>query len=327
MENETFTCSKCGSCCAQRLVLLNTADIYRIADHFGLPVDKFMEKYGVIRTITAENKSPRLYLKIIEDKCHFYSDGPGCTIHEVKPLICRLFPGLKPRQTAGDIKSYINKHKIDSRIGSCGIFSLPDSLTIDVDKEALITTAIYDSIEKIYFRDMNRQDLEFVHGLLRMAERDDLRGVVEEYIFNSSRENGLAFEQVMFEIQALCQVHDWSRTPVRIEHEGISIGDGIILVHVSTEDAEKIFSMSSKGEIQVVFSQANASVADEECIFLSVAIKTSGDEGLMLAFPMLKSDLRELSFDGTARLGFFPIDNSMEQICAVNIRIDTTILD
>lgn len=327
MENEVnFECSMCGRCCSQRLVLLNTADIFRLAAHFNLSIPGFMEKYGVVFATTAANKNPRLYLRIIGEKCPFYSEGRGCTVHAIKPLICKLFPGVKPVQTARDVKDFINEHAISEGIKSCKIFMIPDDTLIAVDREAMVKSAIYDSIETIYYRNLERNDMEFALRLLRIADREDLRNVVYDYLFNGNRDSGLVFEQTMFEIQALCQVNDWKKLPYLVAHDGVTAEAGTIYVHVSPEDARNILSMSTSDEIETIFCQVNPSIADNRCAFISVAIKTTKEKGLMLAFPILKEDLYKAAPDGKVMLAFFPSDGSMEQVGAVSLRIDHTSL-
>jgi Fe-S-cluster containining protein len=141
-----FDCAMCGRCCSQRLILLNTEDVFRLADHFKMTVPVFMEKYGVVFATTEASKKPRLYLKVAGEKCPFFADNK-CSIHPVKPLICRLFPGISPRQTAGDLKAFVNKHALSDDIKACKIFSMPDDQRVAYDRDAMITSAIYDSVE------------------------------------------------------------------------------------------------------------------------------------------------------------------------------------
>lgn len=320
-----FECSMCGRCCEQRLVLLNTADIHRIAGHFGMSEKEFMEKYDVVFATTGANTNPRLYLRITGNRCPFYLEGKGCSIHEIKPLICRLFPGLKYGQTARDIKDFVKKHALSNGIRSCKIFDMPDDIVIGFDHEALITTIIYDSIETIYYRNTERNDMDFALRLLKIADRKDLRDIVSDYLYNENKESGLVFEQTMFEIQAMCQVFDWKKTPVQVAHQGVAAAPGIIYAYVNRKDAMNIMSMNVRGDIEAVFSQANPSVADPSCMFISVAIKTKKDTGFMLALPILKKDMRKASMDGKVKLGFYASDGSMDNLAVINIYVDPTV--
>lgn len=319
-EEVTFACARCGRCCNQRLVLLNTEDVFRMAENLSLTVPLFMEKYNVVFATAGENRTPRLYLQITGDKCPFFADG--CSIHAFKPLMCRLFPALKPGQTAGEIKAFINKHAISEGVKSCRIFSLPDDMVMAVDREALITSVIFDSAETIYYANLQRTDMKFIYNLLRAVNRQQLRTIVADYLFNHSAESGLIFEQAMFEIQALCQVVDWKKSPYIVVNDGATFEPGRILVYVSPQDARDILEASAGGQIEAVFSQANPSVADPSFAFVSVAIRTQGARGMMLAFMGKKDDLQSVSSDGRAMLGFYASDGSMDRIAAVNIFID-----
>jgi Fe-S-cluster containining protein len=323
-EETTFECARCGRCCTQRLILLNTEDIFRMAGHFNMPVQEFMGKYGVVFAKVGDNRSPRLYLQIKGDICPFFSDG--CSIHAVKPLMCRLFPVLKPGQPAGEIKALINRHAISEGVKSCKVFSLPDDTTMAVDREAMVTSVISDSVETIYYSNLQRTDMKFINSLLKAVNRDQLRSIVSDYLFNGSKESGLIFEHAMFEVQALCQVIDWKKSPYIVVNDGATFEPGRIMVFVSPQDARDIYEASTGGQIEAVFSQANPSIADSSCAFVSVAIRLKGDRGMMLAFMGRKEDLREVTEDGRAMLGFCPSDGSMEHVGAMNVFIDPAVI-
>ena len=320
-EEKTFECARCGRCCNQRLILLNTEDVFRMAEHLKTSVPYFMEKYGVVFAKVGENKTPRLYLQVRGEKCPFFS-GEGCSIHAVKPLMCRMFPVLKPGQTAGEIKRFIDEHAASEGVKSCRVFRLPDATPLAVDREAMITSVIYDSAETIYYANLQRTDMKFIYGLLRSVNRPQLRTIVADYLFNGSRESGLIFEQAMFEIQALCQVMDWKKAPYMVVNDGANFEPGRVLVYVSPQDARDIYEASTGGQIEAVFSQANPSVADPSFAFVSVAMRTDGARGMMLAFMGKKDDLRGVSASGEAVIGFCPSDGSMDRIAALNVFID-----
>ncbi len=323
-DEVTFDCARCGRCCTQRLILLNTEDVFRMAENLKLPVPQLMDKYGVVFAKAGGNKSPRLYLQIKGDVCPFFSDG--CTIHTFKPLMCRLFPVLKPGQTAGEIKALINKHAVSEGVKSCKIFSVPDDTTMAVDREAMITSVIFDSVETIYYSNLQRTDMKFIYSLLRAVNKDQLRAIVSDYLFNGSVESGLIFEQAMFEIQALCQVVDWKKSPYIVVNDGAAFEPGRIMLYVSPQDARDVFEASDAGQIEAVFSQANPSVADLSFAFVSVAIRLKGDRGMMLAFMGRKEELREVTEDGRATLGFCPADGSMDEVGALNVFIDPAVI-
>lgn len=320
-EEVTFECARCGHCCEQRLILLNTEDVFRMAENLHLSMPEFMEKYHVVFARAGDgNRTPRLFLQITGDRCPFFADG--CSIQAFKPLICRQFPAMKPGQTAGEMKAYINKHAISEGVKSCKVFSLPDDSVLAVDREAMITSVIYDSAETIYYSNLQRTDMKFIYNLLKAVNREQLRAIVADYLFNCSVESGLIFEQAMFEIQAMCQVIDWHRSPYIVVNDGATCEPGQIMVYVSPQDARDIYEASAGGQIEAVFSQANPSMADPSVAFISVAIKMQDARGMMLAFMSKKNDLQDVITDGRAVLGFYPADGSMDRIGAMNIYID-----
>ena len=82
-----FECQPgCTECCRQRgFVYLSEPDIQRIAEFLGLAPAEFERKF-VFRT------RKRARLRVPRDaSCHFLLDG-GCSIHDVKPTQCRIFP-------------------------------------------------------------------------------------------------------------------------------------------------------------------------------------------------------------------------------------------
>ena len=89
----TFSCDRCGRCCREREdILLNPADLFRIAKFLGLTPKEvtagYCESY-----IGPDSRIPilRLKPKPYRNTCPFL--GPhGCKIHEAKPTVCALFP-------------------------------------------------------------------------------------------------------------------------------------------------------------------------------------------------------------------------------------------
>ena len=82
-----FECQPaCTRCCEQQgFVYLTEDDLTRIARFLGLDAREFERRY-VYRTRNLRRlRVPR------HQQCSFLREG-GCSIHEVKPVQCRLFP-------------------------------------------------------------------------------------------------------------------------------------------------------------------------------------------------------------------------------------------
>jgi len=80
-----FTCRQCGHCCHGRGgIVLTDHDIARLAGHVGLEPQAFLERYS-------EQMAGRTVLCTGDDDwCVFYDEG--CSVHPVRPDICRAWP-------------------------------------------------------------------------------------------------------------------------------------------------------------------------------------------------------------------------------------------
>ena len=88
-----FSCDRCGRCCREREdILLNPADLFRIARFLGLPPGEIAKRYCE-GYIGSDSRIPviRLKPKPYRKTCPFL--GPeGCSVHAAKPTVCALFP-------------------------------------------------------------------------------------------------------------------------------------------------------------------------------------------------------------------------------------------
>lgn len=325
-DEHAFNCSMCGRCCAQRLVLLNAADVYRLAGHFGMDAEGFMQEYGVVFTTTAETRNPRLYLKVEGNVCRFFSQEKGCSIHDVKPLICRLFPAIKPGITAGEVKEYVRGHSLDGGVLSCAVFDMPDDAVLKVDKETLITSVICDSLESVYYSGYHRSDIDFLYRMMTMADRPDVRKLVSDYLFEGDKESGLTFEHAVFEIQSALQAIDWGKVPQMTPCHGIVIENGAIYVYVDDAVSKGLFDKGVNGDLEALSCQPDPSVADNNILFLSLAIKALDGPVITMAFPVKKDDLRSAAPDGKFTLHFYPVSVKDADVCALKAYIDPSVL-
>lgn len=90
-----FHCTQCGQCCINREdILLNAKDIFYIARKLGITPEELIEKYGEVY-IGHSSHIPVVRLKPVgkDRRCPFLdSAGEKCLIHEVKPVVCAMFP-------------------------------------------------------------------------------------------------------------------------------------------------------------------------------------------------------------------------------------------
>ncbi len=94
-------CSECGAWCCKGFDYVNwyvrysLRDIVRICGKYNISIEKFLEKY--VHLIDQGTYSIPV-IKAIDGKCPFLR-GTTCTIHDVKPIACRVFPVRPPGQS------------------------------------------------------------------------------------------------------------------------------------------------------------------------------------------------------------------------------------
>ena len=80
-----FTCTRCGDCCkGYGGTYLSATDIDAIAKHLGISADRFVDIY------TCRSGAGRLIVQGNNGYCIFWDEV--CTIHSVKPKMCRQWP-------------------------------------------------------------------------------------------------------------------------------------------------------------------------------------------------------------------------------------------
>jgi Fe-S-cluster containining protein len=86
-----FECQRCGNCCRSREnIPITLDDIFRISDYLSMDPDKFFNEYCV--EIPLDKDQIALpFLRREYDGCRFLEHGL-CSIHFVKPHICKLMP-------------------------------------------------------------------------------------------------------------------------------------------------------------------------------------------------------------------------------------------
>lgn len=95
IEGETFDfrCTCCGACCRHREdILLSAYDVMRIQKYLGIDFKRLLNEYCELY-LGRTSKLPIVRIQPKGDKriCPFLYRNK-CRIHEVKPIICALFP-------------------------------------------------------------------------------------------------------------------------------------------------------------------------------------------------------------------------------------------
>lgn len=85
-----LTCSRRGTCCFGKQVLINPWELATLAMTKKMPVNEFIQQF-------CDSGGTRLLFNGIVSKkgeyaCSQYIDGFGCSLHAGRPLVCRLYP-------------------------------------------------------------------------------------------------------------------------------------------------------------------------------------------------------------------------------------------
>jgi len=87
MTNDTtaFDCRQCGHCCeGEGGIVLASTDQQRLADHLGLALDAFLDRF-------TRRKGDKIHMGSRPDGyCVFFE--AGCSVHPARPNICRAWP-------------------------------------------------------------------------------------------------------------------------------------------------------------------------------------------------------------------------------------------
>ena len=88
---EIFDCIQCGKCCKGfGGTYVKEGDIIRIAAYINCPSEDFVKNY-------CEKSGSKLVLACDTDGCCVFFDSQRqCTIHPVKPYMCKAWPFIRP---------------------------------------------------------------------------------------------------------------------------------------------------------------------------------------------------------------------------------------
>ena len=85
-------CEGCSACChGMEALILDPLDIYRLTTGLGRPFEDFLEKE--LELVIADGMIlPKMKMQDGQQACAFLNAGGRCSIHTIRPGICRLFP-------------------------------------------------------------------------------------------------------------------------------------------------------------------------------------------------------------------------------------------
>jgi Fe-S-cluster containining protein len=106
----SYACKQCGLCCRDQVITLAPYDVIRLARAAGITTGDAIRQYTLRRGSI---------LKFTKQRTCIALDGTRCTIHQGRPLACRLYP-LGLRRDAGGGETFVT---IEPAVGSRGVYS------------------------------------------------------------------------------------------------------------------------------------------------------------------------------------------------------------
>jgi Fe-S-cluster containining protein len=114
-----FTCQMCGECCRRYAIPVTSSDVHRIASFTELNPRDFLTLMEPDNSVIETYKDfPKIRLKdginfvlVLSqnyESCIFLKNNK-CSIHNVKPLVCRPFPFEYSMARDGNVKFSVNQ--------------------------------------------------------------------------------------------------------------------------------------------------------------------------------------------------------------------------
>lgn len=85
-----LTCSRKGTCCHGNQVLLNPWELRNLAEAKNISIETFINDFCELNGIRLKFQGEKDYRG--KKACNLYRSDFGCSVHEGRPLACRLFP-------------------------------------------------------------------------------------------------------------------------------------------------------------------------------------------------------------------------------------------
>lgn len=79
----SYTCNRCNRCCRDKRIQVNPYEVARLARNRGVSTGTLIDRF-----IDPE----QMALRQREDGTCVFLGNEGCTVHEDRPLVCRLYP-------------------------------------------------------------------------------------------------------------------------------------------------------------------------------------------------------------------------------------------
>jgi Fe-S-cluster containining protein len=111
----SYLCNRCGLCCRDKVIALSPYDVIRIARAARVDTGEAVARY---------TKRRGSLLRFLSDGRCAALENTHCTIHQGRPLACRLFPLGLERAPGADGGEYVERFvELEPAIGSLGIYA------------------------------------------------------------------------------------------------------------------------------------------------------------------------------------------------------------
>lgn len=147
-------CNRCGTCCrTQNGIVISLHDAFSIAERLGLTSKNFLRQYcrdSRTYDVFGHGMFPGISIATKKGTCPFFREDTGCVIHDVKPLVCRLYPFNTLHVTRASLLK-MTRLKDDVHSKGCYIFDLPDNAIVPPDFEALAVYHVHMTVTREYY--------------------------------------------------------------------------------------------------------------------------------------------------------------------------------
>jgi Fe-S-cluster containining protein len=194
-----LTCTLEGTCCFGNKVNLNPWEIYYLAKGLQIPVSNFISKY-------CDDFGLRLKFNGIKNKkgylsCNLYQENKGCSVHEYRPLACRLFP-LGRKIQSEQSEYFYEKPKFPCFIRCPKVIELP-TLSVQ-DYLSQQKTFEFENVQDAYLEILqNIADISFSIYFDTGLHKNDNRKITTSWKKNARKSSAELFKLIGIEWQEI----------------------------------------------------------------------------------------------------------------------------